>query len=88
MPSDETLMVQQGLERKAIELRLRGRDYHRIAALLNVTTKVARGYVKSAIKALEESEIRDLTEITIVELARLDFMIGKLMRRIEMDEHD
>ena len=88
MPSDETLMKEQGIERKAIELRLRGRDYHRIGALLNCTTGVARGYVRKAVKALENSEIEAVTEITVIELARLDYMVGRLMQRIEMDPHD
>ena len=82
------MMQDQAVQRKAIELRLLGRDYHRIGALLGCTTAVARGYVKKAVKALEESEIEAVAEVTIIELARLDYMIGRLLQRIEMDQHD
>ena len=88
MPSEESLMRKQAVGRKAIELRLKGRDYHRIGALLGCTTGEARGYVKEAIAALEESEIQAVVEITIIELARLDYMIAKLLKRIEFDDQD
>ena len=88
MPSTETLMRKQTIGKKAIELRLKGRDYHRIGVLLGCTTGDAREFVREAIEVLEESEIQAVTEITILELARLDFMVGRLLKRIEFNEED